>query len=191
MTGIQRFGVELRAESMNRGKGLAGHAAVFRGHAVLPGHVEALHRNAFDAALRLASTDVRALFNHDPSLLLGRQSSGTLRVGVDSEGLEFEIRELPDTQAGRDLRVLVERGDINGASFGFVPGDDVWGVAPDGRQLRTHTKIAALVDVSPVTFPAYGNASVALRAIEFGPAPVGSVAAQLIRARHLGVVGKD
>ena len=114
---LTRFGVELRAEL--KGNKLRGHAAVFGQFAELPGHLEALAHTAFRSVLADKQTDVRALFNHDPSMLLGRQSSGTLTVGVDTEGLEFEVN-LPNTTVGNDVRELAERGDITGASFGFT-----------------------------------------------------------------------
>jgi hypothetical protein len=183
---FQRFHVELRAEVA--GNKLHGHASVFDQIAQVPGHYEQLSRSAFDAVLKDKTTDVRALWNHDPNHLLGRQSSGTLRIGTDSEGLEFEV-DLPDTSLGRDLRVLADRGDITGASFGFIPGEDEWDKAPDGMRLRTHTSVAMLRDVSPVTFPAYEGAAVSLRSMEFGR-PI-RARSQLIQARarvHLGRV---
>ena len=174
---VSRYSVELRAEVS--GNTLRGHAAVFGQAAELPGHLERLAPTAFDAALANPDTDVRALLNHDPNLLLGRQSAGTVRLGTDSSGLVFEV-DLPDTSYARDLRVLVERGDLNGASFGFVPGEDEW-TRQSGRQVRTHTSVKRLVDVSPVTFPAYTSTDVALRTFEFAR-PRGRE--QLIRARH-------
>lgn len=185
MTNPSRYSVELRAEVA--GGVLRGHAAVFGQTAALPGHYEQLAPTAFDSALRSKGTDTRALLNHDPSLLLGRQSAGTLRLSADSQGLAFEV-DLPNTSYANDLRELVSRGDLTGASFGFIPGEDEWDRAPDGRQRRTHTSVAELIDVSPVTFPAYSGASVALRQMEFGHS---SARSQLIRARarvHLGRV---
>jgi len=162
---IERFAVELRSELT--GRTVRGHAAVFGQTAALPNHYEQIKRGAFDAALKDTSTDVRALFNHDPSSLLGRQSSGTLRLGTDAEGLTFEV-DLPDTTLGRDVAELMERGDITGASFGFIPGEDEWSRAKDGRRVRSHTSVRRLVDVSVVTFPAYDGASVALRCLDIG-----------------------
>lgn len=172
----QRFHVQLRAEVT--GDTLAGHAAVFGQTARLPGHDERVGPGAFDAVLESPATDVRALFNHEPNLLLGRQSAGTLRMGTDSEGLEFEA-DLPDTTYARDLRELVERGDLTGASFAFIPGKDSWDTVPGGRQRRTHTSVRELIDVSAVTFPAYDTAAVSLRHIEYAR----SGRSQLIRAR--------
>lgn len=174
-----RFLAQFRAEL--DGSRLVGHAAVFGQLAKLAGGYERLASTAFDAALADKETDVRALMNHDPSLLLARQSAGTLRLSTDQEGLRFEL-DLPDTSYARDLRELVSRGDVTGASFGFIPGEDEMSTAPDGRQLRTHTSVARLIDVSPVTFPAYDGASVTLRHYEF-PAPRRSAREHAIRAR--------
>ena len=173
---ITRFHAQIR--STLDGNTLRGHAAVFGQMARLPGHYEQLASSAFDGVLDRSDTDVRALMNHDPSMLLGRQSSGTLRLKVDGDGLAFEV-DLPDTSYANDLRVLVGRGDLTGASFGFVPGDDEWSNGPGGRQVRTHTRLAELVDVSPVTFPAYDGTDVSLRHYDFRP----SGKSQLIRAR--------
>ncbi|AQT79191.1 hypothetical protein B1R94_07800 [Mycolicibacterium litorale] len=183
----RRFGVELRAEMS--GNKLVGHASVFGQYAALPGHLEGVGREAFDAVRRSQSTDVRALYEHDPAKLLGRQGSGTLRWSVDSEGLPFEV-DLPNTTHGNDVRELALRGDLTGASFGFVPGADQWSMT-DGKQVRTHTSVARLIDVSVVAFPAYPGATVMLRSLDAAlaestltPATPESARSQFIRARH-------
>lgn len=186
MTGdIRQFRAALQSEV--KGNTLIGHAAVFDQVADLGQFgLEELARSAFDDVLASPETDVRALYNHDPNHLLGRQSSRTLRVGTDSSGLEFEL-DLPDTSTGRDVRVLAERGDLTGASFAFIPGADEFRNLDGGRRVRRHTSVAGLLDVSPVTFPAYEGASVALRHISTVAPNVGR--SQLIRARarvHLG-----
>lgn len=178
MTTLTRFNVELRAQIT--GQKLRGHAAVFGQVADVGRHYEQLERGAFDDVLRNPDTDVRALINHDANLLLGRQSSGTLRVSTDSEGLDFEV-DLPNTTYANDLREVMARGDLNGASFAFMPDEDRWDRAPDGKQLRTHTSVSRLIDVSPVTFPAYEGAGVALRSMTFTRSNRGI--SQLIRAR--------
>lgn len=180
MQSLTRFRVELRSE-LKKGRILEGHASVFGQGAELPGHVEMIAPSAFTRALADSHTDVRALFNHDPSQLLGRQSSGTLRISVDSQGLPFEI-DLPDTTVGRDVQVLAERRDITGASFGFIPDEDEWETR-NGVRVRTHTSVGALVDVSPVTFPAYQGAGVSMRSIDFSKMTVVTQREQLIRAR--------
>lgn len=151
---LQRFAVEFRSEFLDDGRRLVGRAAVFGQVANVGPHWERIERRAIDAVLADPETDVRALINHDPAKLLGRQSSGTLELRATDDGLDYEIL-LPDTSYAHDLRTLVERRDMTGGSFGFVPGEDTWSRASDGRRIRTHTLLRSLRDVSPVTFPAY------------------------------------
>lgn len=174
-----RYAVQLRSAEV-AGNRLAGYAAVFDQVTEIRGGWERIAPGAFDAALK-SKDDVVALRDHNPSLLLGRTKSGTLRLGVDEDGLEFEC-DLPDTEYARDVRELVTRGDLAGASFGFLPGEDTYGKGPDGRQLRTHTSVARLVDVSVVSTPAYEGTTVTLRAADLSPAP--DRRSQLIRARY-------
>lgn len=175
---MNRFGAELRATV--EGDRLAGHAAVFGSIAKVPGHYETLARTAFDEALG-ADNDVKALFNHNPSLVLGSTRAKTLRLEVDDDGLAFEV-DLPDTTYARDLRELVARNDVSGMSFGFIPGKDEWSRARDGRQLRTHTSVSMLLDVSPVSYPAYDGTEVYLRSADFD-VPVLSARSQMVRLR--------
>lgn len=176
---MNRWLAEFRAEL--DGNRLVGHAAVFGQMTQLAGGYEEIVAGAFTEALK--GSDVRALVNHDPSMVLGREAAGTLRLSEDKEGLRFEV-DLPDTSYASDLRELVRRGDVTGASFGFIPGKDDYRTAPDGKQIRTHTSVARLIDVSPVTFPAYEGAGVALRHIEF-PRVSARGQAALIRANAL------
>lgn len=177
---ITRYSVLCR--STLEGDTLIGHAAVFGQVAKVPGGYEQLGRAAFDEVLRRSDSDVTALINHDPAMLLGRQAANTLRVRADDEGLAFEV-DLPDTSYANDLRKLVARGDMTGASFGFIPDLDksTWTRADDGSQVHTINALTYLRDVSPVTFPAYSGAGVALRSYDGELAPDGR--SQLIRAR--------
>jgi HK97 family phage prohead protease len=173
--------VKLRSEV--KGNTLYGHAAVFDQETFIPGEGwEVMTRSAFDEVLDREDTDVRALFNHDMSMLLGRQSSGTLRLSVDSEGLPFEV-DLPDTQLGRDVRVLLERGDLDGASFAWMPGESELRTRQAGGQVRAHTRVSRLVDVSVVTLPAYAGAGAALRSEQLGYTFENDPRSRLIRAR--------
>ena len=183
-----RFGVELRAELS--GDTLSGHAAVFGALAAIPAdrprYYEGLARTAFDAVL---DQDVPALINHDPTLILGRSSAGTLKLSTDDSGLYFEIPQLPNTSYANDLRESVARGDVNGMSFGFIPGAVDKGRAPDGRQLRTHTRIGRLLDVSPVTYPAYDGTDVVLRSQTFTTAHDNR--SRLIKIRAAALFGRN
>lgn len=176
---LSRFYTECRAEI--QGDRLSGHAAVFGVQAKVRSGYEAVERQAIDGILD--QSDVRALVNHDPAKLLARQKAGTLKLSTDDSGLYFEIPELPNASYAHDLRESVARGDLDGASFGFVPGASTYSVAPDGLQLRTHTGLELLRDVSPVTFPAYDGADVVLRHQTFDRPPADR-RTQLILARH-------
>jgi len=112
--------VEVRAKD-DGAKTILGHAAVFdKLSDNLGGFREKIAPGAFDGVM---GDDVRALFNHDPNLILGRTASGTARISVDDEGLVYEI-DPPDTQLGRDLLVSMERGDVTQSSFAFTIEDD-------------------------------------------------------------------
>ncbi|MGO1048795.1 HK97 family phage prohead protease [Crossiella sp. CA198] len=107
--------------------------------------------------------DVLALANHDRNLVLGRLSSGTLRLVPDARGMRYEV-DMPDTTAGRDWAELLRRGDIAGSSFTFFADEDEW-EERDGLVRRTLTRIT-VVDIGPVTVPAYPQAEAAMRSLE-------------------------
>lgn len=130
----------------------------------LGGFREQIAPGAFADVLK---DDVRALFNHDANQVLGRTTAGTLRIAQDSTGLYYEV-DLPDTQAARDLVISIERGDVSQSSFAFrvAPNGDSWDENEDGVIVRTITRFARLYDVSPVTYPAYPDATVGMRSLE-------------------------
>lgn len=111
--------------------------------------------------------DIRALFNHDASLILGRSRSGTLRLGEDSEGLPYEIDGDMRQSYVSDLAIALEREDVSQSSFGFRTVDETWGLTEEDLPLRSLVKIA-LFDVSPVTYPAYTSSTsgIGSRAVE-------------------------
>lgn len=157
------FTTEMRIERRSEGSPvLVGHAAVFNASSLdLGGFREIVAPGAFAATI--VEDDIRALFNHDPNHVVGRNRAGTLRLSEDTRGLAFEI-DLPDTQTARDLAVSIERGDISGNSFGFQTVEDRW-ERGDAGELRTLVRVR-LFDVSPVTYPAYPQTDVALRSLE-------------------------
>ena len=147
-------GIEVRAAE-GGGKMLVGYAAVFNRPTRIGGIEEVVRPGAFTNSLADAA-DVRALYNHDPSALLGRTPT-TLRLSENRTGLRYEI-DLPDTQVGRDLMVSVDRGDSRGSSFGFElrEGDAGHLISETkGGDIRRELVDLDLFDVSPVTFPAY------------------------------------
>lgn len=129
------------------------------------GFWEQIAPGAFDRALN-EDQDVRFLVDHDPSRVLARTASGTLSLSSDKKGLLVDA-DLADTSIGRDLRVLLERGDVSQMSFGFVVNKDEWAMQKDGTELRTIHDVD-LFDVSAVTFPAYPQTDAAVRAAGFG-----------------------
>lgn len=142
---------------------IVGHAAVFDALSRdLGGFRERIDPGAFTETI--ANDDIVAMFNHDPNLVLGRTSAGTLRLREDSVGLMIEI-DPPDTVFARDLMVSIERGDISGMSFTFRVGrgDDSIAVVGD-KVTRTLHKVQAF-DVSPVTLPAYPDTNVGVRSV--------------------------
>ena len=115
--------VEQRAATDDRPTQITGYAALFDTPATIGGaFVEQIDQGAFDDAL---GDDVRVLFNHDPSLLLGRTTSGTASIAVDETGLRYTVTP-PDTATGREVLELLQRGDVSGSSFGFQVLADRW-----------------------------------------------------------------
>lgn len=148
------FQIELRASGNPRR--LEGYAATFGVEARVGNFLETIRAGAFSATLA-SGVDVLALVDHDPTRVLGRTRSGTLRLSEDTRGLAFSI-DLPDTQAARDVLALAERGDIGGASFGFRATGENW--SGKRRELRA----VELHEISVVSaWPAYTNTSVEAR----------------------------
>jgi uncharacterized protein len=166
---------ELRAKGDS--KTISGYASVFNSLSQdLGGFKEVIKPGAFTRCLQ-NNPDVRCLFNHNPDAILGRTTSGTLRLSEDATGLHFEC-EMPDTQASNDLRISIQRGDINQCSFGFVCGVDNWlplEAAPG--ILREVIEAAELFDVSPVVYPAYTQTSLSTRSLFPEGLPSGAEAA--------------
>jgi uncharacterized protein len=154
------FPIEIRAEGAADAPSLTGYAAVFNELSqVLYGMFrEKIDRGAFAASL---GGDIKALWNHDTNLPLGRTKSGTLKLAEDAHGLRVEI-DPPDTQAGRDALESIRRGDVDQMSFGFEVLEDTWDQDESGALIRTLRKVA-LYEVSPVVFPAYPATSISAR----------------------------
>jgi HK97 family phage prohead protease len=158
---------EIRVSRKGRKTGIEGYAAVFNQLSDdLGGFREMVMPGAFSENLG-TNPDVRALFNHDSNLVLGRTRSKTLTLDEDDKGLHFNVT-LPDTQAARDLLTSIERGDVDQCSFGFVVKKQKWAEDDNedragGRSLVRELHAVELFDVSPVTFPAYPQTSVDTR----------------------------
>ena len=147
---------EFRMESAEyEGETIRGYAAVYNSDSEwMGGFYEQIAKGAFDDVM---DNDTRAYFNHDENLLLGRVSSGTLRLSSDERGLYYEV-DLPNTSYAKDLVELMKRGDVNQSSFAFLIESDRW-EERDGKTYRIIEKVSRLLDVSPVAQPAYPDAT--------------------------------
>lgn len=148
-----------RDDMENNSRIVTGYAAVFNSRTLLwEGLEEMIASGAFSRALS-SGADIRCLFDHDWSKVLGRTKSGTLRLEEDDRGLKFEV-ELPNTTAANDLIELMNRGDINQCSFGFIPTEETWDYNTD-PVLRTVNEVE-LFEVSIVSLPAYQDTEATL-----------------------------
>ena len=109
------------------------------------------------------SGDVRALINHDSSLVLGRTKAGTLTLRQDERGLWGSIRINRDDVDAMNLYARVQRGDVDQCSFGFDIERETFVDLGDGRCRWEIEKVNPLFEVSVCTFPAYEGTSVSAR----------------------------
>jgi HK97 family phage prohead protease len=161
---VPLLAVESRSEDGAEREWVVGYAAKFGVNSLdLGDFIERIDPGAFGIVAerrgRKKPLETRALWNHDANYPLARYP-GTLRMTVDEVGLRYEF-PVPDTTYGRDIASNIRAGIVKGSSFSFtVPsGGDSWAVE-DGRSVRTIQKIDTLLDVGPVTFPAYPDADV-------------------------------
>lgn len=169
--------VTFAATAAVEGNTLSGIAHAYGQRTLVNGRWVEFAKGSFDEALRRA--DVRAFVNHNTDMLLGRQSNGTVRLASEADGLHYAI-DLPDTSYARDLKTMVDRGDLNEMSFGIFPGAAKRGTASDGKTVITHVAVKEIFDVSPVSLPAFAGTSVELHSAS---AQGESVRSQTARAR--------
>jgi HK97 family phage prohead protease len=133
------------------GMTLRGYAAVFNSPSQPLPFIETIERGAFRDSLN-SRNDIKLLWNHDTSIVLGSTRAGTLKLVEDERGLYVEAN-LPDTQAGRDAVISIQRGDVTGFSFGFrvAAGGDTW--------INANERVLKRVNIHEVSvgvaFPAY------------------------------------
>ena len=152
------FTFDFRAASDTEKPMMRGHAAVFNTTADLGYFSEIVEPGAF--AKTIKNDDIRALWNHNPDIVLGRNKAKTLSLSEDEDGLLTEI-DPPDTTWGRDLQVLMKRGDVTQMSIGFYT-IGYRTEKRDGVLFRILTELQ-LLDVSPVAYPAYETTDIAVR----------------------------
>jgi len=153
--------MDLRAAEDDEDTKITGYAAVFdkESEPLFFGMKERVRQGAFSESIE--RDDIRALWNHNPNYVLGRNKSGTLSLEEDDEGLYVEI-DPPDTQWARDAVASIERGDVDQMSIGFQIINEERERGEDDEVTYILTEVK-LFDVSPVTFPAYPDTSVGVR----------------------------
>lgn len=140
---------------------LEGYFAVFNeDYNVWNGATESIAPGAFDDSV---SGDVRALYNHNDDLILGRTSAGTLELKQDSRGLWGRIKMNRNDSDAMNAYARIQRGDITGCSFGFDIESESTDYRDDGTVHWTINKVNPLYEVSPCVFPAYEQTNVSAR----------------------------
>ncbi|MGT2829598.1 HK97 family phage prohead protease [Streptococcus hillyeri] len=129
-----------------------------------PGYFEVIKREGVEKAIQ--SADIRALFNHDHSLVLGRTGNETVTLGVDDVGLFGDIVINKNDPQAVGVYARVQRGDVIGCSFGFMPIKINTEERDDGSYLDTILELE-IFEVSPCTFPAYPQTEIAARQKDF------------------------
>lgn len=138
-----------------------GYFAVFDSdYELWPGATESIAPGAFDESI---SGDVRALYNHNDDIILGRTSAGTLKLEQTSRGLWGEIKINQKDSDAMNAYQRIQRGDITGCSFGFDIEREEFRENPDGTYHWTILSVNPLYEVSPCVFPAYTETSVQAR----------------------------
>lgn len=155
--------LQTRAEQDNSQMYIEGYFAVFNQQTELwPGAYEELAPEAFNETL---GNDVRALINHDTTLVLGRNKSGTLELKADSHGLWGRVKINPNDTDAVNIYERVKRGDVDQCSFGFNILKEDMEFREDGSIKWTIRKVD-LHEVSVCTFPAYAATGVQARKAE-------------------------
>lgn len=143
---------------------LEGYFAVYGDiYSVWDGATESIAPGAFSESI---SGDVRALYNHNDNLILGRTSAGTLELKDDSHGLWGRIKINRNDSDAMNAYERIKRGDVTGCSFGFNIESEETEYREDGSVHWTITKVNPLYEVSPCVFPAYGATNVSARGAE-------------------------
>ena len=147
----------------NEEKRIEGYFSVFDGiYDIAPGVSESIDSHAFDNTL---SGDIRALINHDTTLVLGRTAAHTLELRTDAHGLWGSILINPNDQDAMNMYERVKRGDVDQCSFGFDITTEDTEVREDGSVHWT-IKGIKLYEVSVCTFPAYETTEASARSAE-------------------------
>lgn len=161
---MQMSGMKIREENGKRR--LEGYFSVFdQPYEVWPGWVETIAPGAFSRALA-SGQDVKVLWNHNPDIVLGSTGNKTADLREDQRGLFGGVEINEQDQDAKNAYARVDRGDVNGCSFGFEISrmEESWD--EDGTYRTRILEVSPLYEVSPCTFPAYTQTSITSRAQE-------------------------
>lgn len=157
---LQMHDIKTR-EADNENPHVDGYFAVFGDvYEVWPGVTESIAPGAFTDSV---SQDVRALYNHNTDVVLGRASAGTLHLKQDDRGLWGDIEINRDDTEAMNVYRRIKRGDITGCSFGFEIESERYDQHEDGSVHYTIEKVNPLYEVSPCVFPAYEATRISAR----------------------------
>lgn len=165
--------VQVRASNGATSRVIGGYAAVFNRYSQnLGGFIEQVAPSFFNRSSVEGWPGVVCRYNHQDNFLLGATRSGTLQLSIDETGLNYNV-DLPECRG--DVLEMVSRGDIANSSFAFQVVDQEWGISEQGYPVRT-LRSGLLIDVAPVSLPAYPDATVGLRSLaEHSGAPIEDV----------------
>jgi len=142
---------------------IEGYFAVFNSdYHISPGMSESIAPGAFTSSL---SNDIRALINHDTTLVIGRTSAHTFELREDAHGLWGRVEINPNDTDAMNSYERVKRGDVTGCSIGFYPITEETEIRDDGSVHWT-IKDVELFECSVCSFPAYEETNITARASE-------------------------
>lgn len=158
---LQMHDMQTRSDSDTGDLSIEGYFAVFNDiYKVWEGATESIAPGAFSESVH---GDVRALYNHNDDLILGRTSAGTMELREDEHGLWGKINLNRNDTDAMNAYERIKRGDITGCSFGFNIEEEIADYKDDGTVHWTITKVNPLYEVSPCVFPAYEATNVFAR----------------------------
>ncbi|KZL94361.1 HK97 family phage prohead protease [Clostridium magnum] len=162
--------IEVRAIGDDAKKTIGGYAVKYNSPTLIRDRwgdewLEEIAPGSFDKSLQ--NRTQKALWNHDVSKPLGSVSAGTLRFNSDTSGLNYDV-DVPNNSWGNDAYESVQRGDVDGSSFGFKCLNDMWSkVQYEGKEIYKRSIVEAeIFEVSPCTFPAYDSSEISCRSLE-------------------------
>ncbi len=159
---MEKRSINYEFRAMPESRTIVGTATVFNSAYDMGWYDEEMSPEVFASA---DMNDVVALFNHDANMVLARTKSGTLKLNLTGNALEYSF-EAPNTTLGNDLLEMVKRGDVYQSSFAFSVEKEDWEEKGGGKPKRIIRSIKKVYDVSPVTYPANPDTMVAKRSYE-------------------------